>query len=145
VKHDSPARIVLIEDNPGDVLLLRFVLDEQRFEYQLEVLDDGEQALHFVRDYCGAACGPSPCVLVLDLHLPKYDGFEVLKALRQEPALSGLRVVALTGSTSPEEETRLHSFGVQLYRRKPTDLEGMLKLGKEIIEVCKEHVLKAAV
>jgi CheY-like chemotaxis protein len=145
VKRDSPPRIVLIEDNPGDVLLIRHVLDEQSFTYELEVLEDGEQALRFVREYCGSACGPSPCVLVLDLHLPKYDGFEVLKALRQEPALSGVRVVALSGTTSSEEETRIQSFGVQLYRRKPTDLEGMLKLGKEIIEVCKNHVLKAAV
>ena len=75
MKEGSPARIVLIEDNPGDVLLIRLVLDEQSFKYQLEVLGDGEQALRFVREYCGSVCGHSPCVLVLDLHLPKYNGF----------------------------------------------------------------------
>jgi CheY-like chemotaxis protein len=145
MKQASPARIVLIEDNPGDVMVIRIALDEQGFEYQLEVLEDGEQALRFVREYCGSASGAAPCVLVLDLHLPKYEGFEVLRALRQEPTLSGVRVVALTGGTSPEEATRIQSFGVRLYRQKPIDLEGMLKLAKEIIEVCKDDVLEAAV
>jgi CheY-like chemotaxis protein len=143
MKTDQPARIVLMEDNPADVQVMRYALDAQDFQYQLEVLEDGEHALRFVREMGGQA-EPSPCVLVLDLHLPKYDGFAILRAMRQEPAWSDVRVVAVTGVVFPAEEAKVLSFGVRLYREKPTDLAGVLKLGEEIIAVCKEQVLVAA-
>jgi CheY-like chemotaxis protein len=139
VSTDKPARIVLIEDNPADVWLLRKALDAQDFNYQLDVLEDGEQALRFVREYCHNSGEPLPCVVVLDLHLPRYDGLDVLKRLRYEPSLSDVQVVALTGSTSPGEEAEIMAFGVRLYRQKPDDFDGVLKLGEEIIAVCKEY------
>lgn len=140
-----PAQIVLIEDNPADAFMLRRALDASGFDYRMDVLRDGEQALHFVRDYYGPACGPTPCVLVLDLHLPKYDGAEVLQAIREEPALAHLKVVALTGMTSREEETKIRSLGVRLYLNKPNDLQGYAALAEDIVAICNEHVLKVAV
>jgi CheY-like chemotaxis protein len=143
MRTDQPARIILIEDNPADVLLIRYALDAQGFEYRLEVLEDGEHALRFVREMGGQTGEPSPCVLVLDLHLPKYDGFEVLRAMQQEPAWSEVRVVALTGVMFTAEEMNIRSFGVRLYREKPTNLAGVLKLGEEIVAICREPVLMA--
>jgi CheY-like chemotaxis protein len=70
LKKAEPARIVVIEDNPADVTLLRLALDAQGDPYQLEVLSDGEQALRFVREYASMPGTPEPCVLILDLHLP---------------------------------------------------------------------------
>src|SRR5438270_5967132 len=93
VQQSEPARIVLIEDNAADVTLVRYALDSQQEPYRLDVLTDGEQALQFVREYASNGGEPEPCVLLLDLHLPKNDGFEVLRAIRDAPALSNLRVV----------------------------------------------------
>jgi CheY-like chemotaxis protein len=138
------AQIILIEDNPADVLLLRHALDAQDCQHHLEVLEDGEQALRFVRGYCGGRAEPSPCVLILDLHLPKYDGLEVLGAIRKEPALAFMRVVVLTGVTSAEEELRILAMGARLYRQKPVTLEGLMKLGEEIIAICEEAPINAA-
>lgn len=142
---DNHSRIVLVEDNPADVFFLRRALDTYGDQYRAEVLEDGERALDFVRENCTHAGERAPCVLVLDLHLPKYDGAQVLRAIRQEPKLDNLRVVAITGFASPQEETTIKSLGVRLYRQKPADLEGYRRLAEEIIAICKEHALKAAV
>jgi CheY-like chemotaxis protein len=136
MKPDQTPRIVLIEDNPGDVLLLRHTLDMQGVPYQLEVLNDGEQALGFIRTCCPGES--SPDVLILDLYLPKHDGLEVLKALRQKRALSQVSVVALTGTTNALDKEQIRSLGVSLYREKPANIEGLRKLGEEIIALCED-------
>lgn len=143
MKQTHTAQIILIEDNPADVLLLRHALDSQDCQHRLEVLEDGEQALQFVRGYCGKNPERSPCVLILDLHLPKYDGLEVLGAIRKEPALSFMRVVVLTGVTSPQEELRVLALGARIYRQKPVTLEELMRLGEEIIAVCEEESVSA--
>jgi len=83
-----------------------------------------------------------PCVLALDLNLPRYDGLAVLKAIRREPALEHVRVIALTGGASPRVEAEVRSLGVRLYLAKPTDLNGFVKLAEDIIAICKEPVLQ---
>ncbi len=144
MKQSHLPRIVLIEDNPADVFMMRHALDAQGEQYQLDVLEDGEQALDFVREYCGAAYEATPCVLVLDLHLPKYDGLAILRAIRDEPALSQLQVVVVTGAISPADEAEIRSLVVQLYRTKPTDLDELRTLAEEIFAICKDHFLTAA-
>src|ERR671911_1403628 len=96
----SPQRIVVIEDNPAETVLLRHALDEQGEPYVLEVLTDGESALEFVRAHCHE-CRPEPCLIVLDLHLPRYDGATVLRAIRCAPELAHVKVVVLTSMASP--------------------------------------------
>jgi len=83
----QPARILVIEDNAYDIVLLRHALDQQGEDYELEILSDGEQALQFVREHRTRAREPEPCVILLDLYLPAYDGMAVLRAIRQAPAL----------------------------------------------------------
>lgn len=140
----QPSRIVLIEDNPGDIFLLRHALAAYGDQYQIEVLDDGKKALDYVCRHCQSN-GTGPCVLVLDLHLPIFDGLQVLQAIRQEPELDGLRIVAITGFASRQEETAVRNLGVQLYRNKPNELSGFQKLAEEIIAVCNEHSSVTAV
>jgi CheY-like chemotaxis protein len=142
---DTPARIILIEDNPADVLILRDTLESYGQQYFVEVLPDGEKALRFIHEYCGLDNPSAPCVLVLDLNLPRYDGSQILRAIKREPALCTVRVVAITGSASPHLEAEIRSVGVRLYRTKPTDLDGYRELAEDIILVCNEHVLSASV
>ena len=136
----SPARIVLVEDNPGDVLLLRLALDQHEPDYILEILRDGAEAIRFIRDQWSTT-EPEPCVIVLDWHLPKHDGNLVLQNIREVPGMSHVRVVALTSLISPKEEAEILRLGVRLYRAKPTDLDGWHRLAGEILEICREPTL----
>ena len=138
-KHPSPAKIVVVEDNSADVFLLRHALDQHEEDYILDVLRDGEEAIDFVNRH--RSCGPNgePCVIVLDLHLPKHDGTAVLKVIRQEPALAAVHVVALTTLASPKDEQEVRDLGVRLYRAKPTLIEEWVRLAGEILEICHEQ------
>lgn len=145
MKKTEPARILVIDDNPADVLLLRLALDSQHEPYNLEVLSDGEEALRFVQDHTSKADTQEPCVLILDLHLPKYDGFDVLRAIRQTAALSNLTVIVFTGSrVTLRERAEIISLNVRLIVTKPSDLGEFIKLGEDIFSICREHVSSAA-
>ena len=102
-ENNRSHHLVLIEDNPADIGLLRYALDEQKEPYTLEVLPDGESALRYVRELY-ASKGPEPCLIVLDLHLPQFDGSTVLRAIRSEPTLSHVAVAIVTSSLSPLRE-----------------------------------------
>ena len=138
----SPDRILLVEDNPGDVLLLRLALDQHEALYVLEVLRDGAEAIRFVNDQW-TDTEPEPCVIVLDWHLPKHDATRVLDWIRQAPRLAHVHVVALTSMVSPKDEIEIQRLGVRLYRTKPTDLEGWHLLAGEILEICRENSMSA--
>jgi CheY-like chemotaxis protein len=136
--YKHPARILVIEDNPADVFLLRHALDENLDEYRLEVLRDGAEAMQFVRDQRKISDELHPCAIVMDIHLPKHDGPAVLQAIREEPTLAHIEVVALTGLINPKEEIEVRSLGVRLYKTKPTDLDEWIKLAGEILAICRE-------
>jgi CheY-like chemotaxis protein len=94
----SSAHLVLIEDNPGDVWLFRYALDATRESYDLNVLDDGDRALDYVHQHWTSLPSAEPCLIILDLNLPKTDGMEILQKLRQAPALAHIKVAVVTGS-----------------------------------------------
>ena len=141
----QPARIVVVEDIDSDVRLLRLALQELGEEAVLEVLQDGEEALRFVHEHRTFVRRPDPCVIVLDLHLPKHDGIAVLRAIRQEPLMAHIRVVVLTTSCSPKEELEVRQMGVRLYLRKPSSLDEFIEVAREILAICKEHAFGVAV
>jgi CheY-like chemotaxis protein len=140
-KTENPARIVLIEDNPAEVYLLRVALDQLRHAYALHVLYDGAEALRFVQqERSRQTPEPKPCVIILDLHLPKHDGPEVLRAIKEVPALAHVHVVVLTTTASPKDEIEVRELGVRLYRRKPSDLDEFVEVARHILEICHEPV-----
>ncbi|HZU29225.1 MAG TPA: response regulator [Bryobacteraceae bacterium] len=138
----SVPRILIIEDNPADIRLLRQALDEQHQSYVLQVLTDGEAAIAFLRDHCAAA--HDPCLIVLDLHLPRYDGLSVLRAIRSMPSLAGVRVAVLTTIASPAEEAEVRRLGVSWYAKKPADLDAFLDLGRTLIQLCHDAATAVA-
>src|SRR4029077_15364649 len=116
-------RILVIEDNPTDVILLREALREHDVRCELDVRDDGEEAF----EYFSSVPAPStPRLVILDLNLPKRDGIEVLTKYRSTPSLAAMPVVILTTSDSPREQHRAKALGVTAYLRKPADLIGFL-------------------
>jgi two-component system response regulator len=136
-EEKQPHHLLLIEDNSADTILLRQALDEQEDPYILEVLPDGETALRYVREQCRRN-SPEPCLIILDLHLPRYDGSTVLRAIRTESELSHVAVAVVTSSVSPDEEAEVLALGVRLYRRKPMNYDDTVELARELIEICKE-------
>ncbi len=102
----------------------------------LEILSNGEAALQFVHENRAGTKKPEPCVILLDLHLPKYDGIVILQAIKQAPALSHIQVVVLTGSGSPTQRAEIEQLGA-LFRQKPMALSEFEAFGREILEICK--------
>lgn len=143
--QDRPATILVIEDSAADILLLRHALDEHREDYEMSVLKDGAEALQFVASQRISNGNPHPCVIVLDLHLPKHDGLTVLEAIRQEPGLVHIHVVALSSFASPQDEAEIRALGVTRYCEKPLDLDGWIDLASDILAICKESSLSIAV
>jgi CheY-like chemotaxis protein len=136
-------KFLVIEDNPSDVALLRYALNCHGEEYDLEVLRDGQQALQFVSEHRSGKRKPDLCLIVLDLHLPKYDGLEILRAIREAPALTHIRVVIVSGLASPKEKLQLAELAAEL-RTKPSSLQDTIEFAGELIALCKSvHVVGA--
>ena len=130
------AKILVIEDNLPDVEILRFALKEHGEPFELEILNDGEAALQFVREIESGVRAAEPCVILLDLHLPKQDGLTVLDAIREAPALRDIKVMVLTGGgTSPKKQDEIVARGAVL-RQKPADLSEFATLSREILDLC---------
>ena len=121
--------ILLAEDNPGDVYLIRLALQEQKLDFELHVVGDGEAAMGWAAS--GRPHGVQPDLILLDLNLPRHDGHEVLRTLRERGHTAGVPVAILTSSDSPEDEADTEQLGAT-YLRKPAGLEEFLALGPVI-------------
>jgi two-component system, chemotaxis family, response regulator Rcp1 len=136
--HESrKACILVIEDNPADVALLRLALENAELDCDLTVLEDGGEALAFVREPGSATRASKVELVILDLNLPKNDGLEILEAMRASEAFSQIPVAILSSSSSTRERARMEKFSVNRFITKPADLEEFMKIGlsvKELLE-----------
>ena len=126
-------RIFLAEDNPADVYLLREALGvEAGAEIELLVAHDGEEAMEYVYRRGRFASMPKPDLIVLDLNLPKSDGSDILRAVRESNDLRMVPVVILTSSDSPRDRAAAARLGADGYITKPSDLDEFLSLGNTL-------------
>jgi CheY-like chemotaxis protein len=119
--------ILLAEDNPADVYLIREALKEHGIDCPVHVVWDGKEVLQFIEESGSAAHRLG--LIILDLNLPRHDGIEVLQRLRDTEGLSHVPVVVLTSSDSPRDRVVASEFGATCYLRKPFSLEQFLSLG----------------
>ncbi len=119
--------ILLAEDNPADVYLIREALKEHGIDSPVHVVWDGKEVLQFIEEASTAANRLG--LIILDLNLPRHDGIEVLQRLRETEGLSHVPVVVLTSSDSPRDRVVASEFGATCYLRKPFSLEQFLSLG----------------
>jgi len=124
-------RILLAEDNPGDVLLLREALANSDINCELMVAEDGQKAIALLQAVA-ADVTRLPDLIILDVNLPKHNGGEVLAQVRGDPAFSLVPVLMLTSSASPADQATASRLGANLYIQKPSDLDAFLGLGKVI-------------
>lgn len=120
--------LLLAEDNPGDVFLIRRALDSQNFPYELLVAKDGEQAISRVREAAAGALHID--LLMVDLNLPRHDGAEVLSILRAQDNLQDIPVMVLTSSDSPQDRERCAKLQVDHYFQKPSNLAAFMQVGR---------------
>jgi CheY-like chemotaxis protein len=131
--------ILLVEDNDADVYLFRKALENADLKFELTVMQDGADALGFVRGEGQYSARLVPDLVVLDLNLPKGGGIQVLQAIREREAFSEVPVAVVSSSASPQDRDETGKLGVNRYIRKPHDLEEFLKIGQIFKELLFTH------
>lgn len=122
--------ILLVEDNPADAELTQKGLQRAKLWTDLHVVEDGEQALAFLRHQAPYAEAPQPDLIFLDLNLPKMDGREVLAEIKSDPLLEHIPVVVLTSSDADADVLKAYKLKASCYVKKPV-------MFKEFIETIK--------
>jgi two-component system response regulator len=131
------ARLLLVEDNPADVELLRFALDQARVACDLTVIDDGGEALAFVQRRGRYADVPAPDLAIFDLNLPRHDGLEILQAMRANQIFAEVPVAIMTSSSLARDRARSEALRIGQYIIKPPNLDGYVRIGlivKQLLE-----------
>ena len=131
---EDPVRphLLLVEDNPDDVELTRLALEDAGMRCDLEVVEDGADAIARMTAAKEPGGPPRPHLVLLDLNLPKVDGREVLQAIRANEATRSLPVVVLTTSTEPFDVDASYALGANSYIRKPVDFEQFVWAVKQV-------------
>ena len=133
--QSQPARqieVLLVEDDPGDVLMTREAFEDYKLTNQLHVVQDGADAMAFLRQEGEYADVPRPDLVLLDLNLPRMDGREVLQAIKSDPELASIPVVVLTTSEAEEDVLRSYSLHANAYVTKPVDFERFIDVVRRI-------------
>ncbi len=127
-------QILLVEDDPGDVLITREAFAENKVRNQLSVVADGEAAMAFLRREGGFASAPRPDLILLDLNLPRKAGHEVLAEIKSDADLQRIPVVVLTTSDAEEDILRSYDLHANAYVTKPVDFDCFLNVVRQIDE-----------
>jgi len=137
--HDGPrtikktVSILLVEDNPADVLLTMEALKEGDISYELNVVNDGADAIAYLRrkgKYADVA--PPPDIILLDINLPKKNGFEVLSEIKEDQRLKSIPVIILTTSSAKQDIRRAYDLHANCYIVKPLDFDAFLNVVRSI-------------
>ena len=126
--------VLLVEDDPGDVLMTKEAFEDYKVSNQLHVVNDGAEAMDFLRQQGEHADAPRPDLVLLDLNLPRMDGREVLQAIKSDPGLASIPVVVLTTSEAEEDVLRSYSLHANAYVTKPVDFERFIQVVRQIDE-----------
>ena len=128
----GPIEVLLVEDSPGDVRLTREALKDAKVHISLHVAPDGIEAMAFLHRQGSHAKAPRPDLILLDLNLPRKDGREVLKEIKEDPALATIPVVILTTSAASVDVMNSYRLHANCYITKPVSLDGFLKVVQSI-------------
>ena len=132
--------VLLVEDSPADIYIVRESLKKHMKEINLQVLNDGEKAFALIEASEADDSMPSPALLILDLNLPKRSGQEILQRVRQSSKFGRIPVVIFTSSDSPSDRAETTRLGATAYFRKPADLEEFMCIGKVVQSVLSAHI-----
>ncbi|GAA3438237.1 response regulator [Kutzneria kofuensis] len=124
--------VLLVEDDPGDVLMTREAFEHHKLRNKLHVVADGVEALQFLRREGEYADAPRPGLVLLDLNLPRKDGREVLAEIKSDESLRSIPVVVLTTSEAEEDILRSYDLHANAYVTKPVDFDRFIDVIRQI-------------
>ena len=132
----APPRVLVVEDDSNDAFLLKRAFTATNFPCSLQLVQDGQEAREYLEQLAtstdpGAA---RPCLLLLDLKMPRLDGFEFLEWLRQQPNLRRIVTVVLSTSGRPEDVNRAYDLGANCFLQKPLGCSEYLTLVRNLYE-----------
>ena len=136
----KPVEILLVEDNAGDVGLVEEVFEESKIQNNLHVAEDGEEAVFYLHRERKFSCSPRPELILLDLNLPKKNGHEVLREVKEDSNLQNIPVVVLTSSSAEMDITRAYELHANAYITKPLDFNQFIKVVGSIVNFWLEIV-----
>ena len=129
-----PIEILLVEDNPGDVMLTREAFEEGKISNNLNHVADGEEALAYLRKQGPYTHHPTPDLVLLDLNIPRKSGLEVLEEVKRDENLRNIPIVVLTTSEAEADILRSYHSHANAYITKPVDLEQFIKVVRTLEE-----------
>ncbi|MDW5324732.1 response regulator [Plantactinospora sp. KLBMP9567] len=130
----SPIEVLLVEDDPGDVLMTQEAFEEHKLRNRLTVVSDGAAALAYLRQEGEYADAVPPDLILLDLNLPRRDGREVLAEIKRDEQLCRIPVVVLTTSQADEDILRSYQLHANAYVTKPVDFDRFISVVRQIDE-----------
>jgi chemotaxis family two-component system response regulator Rcp1 len=126
--------MLYVEDNPLDVLLLQSGFKLRNMPFEFELVNDGEEAIIFLTER-----NPKPNFILLDLNLPRKNGFEVLQEIKSSPSLSFIQIVIYSGSANKNDAQKCLTMGAREFIEKPSDIEGILKVVDRLTILIQEN------
>jgi CheY-like chemotaxis protein len=129
---ERPIEVLLVEDDPGDVMMTREAFHDYKLHNELHVVSDGAEAMAFLRQEGEYAGRPRPDLVLLDLNLPRMDGRQVLEAIKSDPELASIPVVVLTTSENEDDVLRSYSLHANAYVTKPVDFQRFIEVVRQI-------------
>lgn len=129
------AVILIVEDREDDIVLMRRALTKGYISHPIQIVRDGDEAIAYLKGegkYANREEFPLPALVLLDLKMPRVDGFEVLEWIRSQPELNTLRVVVLTSSDAMRDVNRAYQLGANSFLVKPLDFENFIHLTRQI-------------
>lgn len=133
-RSTAALEVLLVEDDPGDIVIAEEALRAGKVASNLHVVNDGVEALEFLRQENGHADAPKPDLILLDLNLPKMGGHEVLELVKHDPDLRRIPIVVLTTSQAGEDIVRSYDLYANAYVSKPVDFDDFADVVKQIDE-----------
>ena len=124
--------ILMVEDNPADVDLTRHAMESVKIRNKIHVVEDGVEAMRFLRKQGPYGDRPTPDLILLDLNLPRKDGREVLAEVKQDPDLRRIPVIVLTSSQAEEDVAKAYDDHANSYLTKPVTLDGLVAIASAI-------------
>ena len=130
--NTEPIKILMVEDNPGDARLAQEALKDSKINNSLYHVEDGVEAMRFLRRQAEYADAPQPDLVLLDLNLPRKDGREVLAEIKEDPKLKLVPVVVMTTSEAERDLVKSYDLHANAYVVKPIDLERFIEVVQSI-------------
>jgi chemotaxis family two-component system response regulator Rcp1 len=143
-EHDNRQfSLLLVEDSPADVFLVKQAMREQGLNAKIQIAGDGDSAMNIINHMDDEGGSPCPDIVLLDLNIPKRSGDEVLERFRRSPKTANVPVVVMTSSESPVDRARALELGATEFFQKPSSLAEFMKLGR-LVRSIHEHARRTA-